>query len=51
MAGNEDRATDALFQPPMKLAWSDARFALLMQRIGLEDYWRESGTAPDLRHT
>jgi len=50
VAGNQDRATDALFQPPMKRAWSDARFALLMQRIGLEDYWRETGTVPDFRH-
>jgi hypothetical protein len=50
VAGNLDRATDALFQPPMKPVWNDPRFALLMQRIGLEDYWRESGTVPDSRH-
>ena len=50
VAGNQDRATDALFQPPMKPAWNDARFALLMELIGLEDYWRASGTVPDFRH-
>jgi tetratricopeptide (TPR) repeat protein len=48
-AGDEDRTTSALFLPPMKAAWSDARFAQLLQRIGLEDYWRQSGTQPDFR--
>jgi hypothetical protein len=50
VAGNLDRATDALFQPPMKRAWNDPRFGVLMHRIGLEDYWRASGTVPDFRH-
>jgi hypothetical protein len=33
----------------MKAAWRDARFAQLLQRIGLEEYWRKSGTRPDFR--
>jgi len=48
-AGDEDRQTSPLFQPPMRPVWSDARFAPLLQRIGLEDYWRQSGTVPDFR--
>lgn len=45
-AGDEDRKTDFLFQPPMKPLWPDPRFSLLLRRIGLEDYWRRSGTRP-----
>jgi tetratricopeptide (TPR) repeat protein len=48
-AGDEDRATSALFLPSMKKAWTDARFAQLLQSIGLEQYWQESGTVPDFR--
>jgi hypothetical protein len=35
----------------MKAAWSDARFAPLLKRIGLEEYWRQSGTQPDFRRS
>jgi hypothetical protein len=49
VGGDQDRATDAIFQPPMKRAWNDPRFAQLLYRIGLEDYWRRSGTLPDFR--
>jgi hypothetical protein len=48
-ASDADRITLPLFLPPMKAAWSDPRFAKLLQRIGLEDYWRRSGTTPDFR--
>ena len=48
-AGDADRITQPLFLPPMKAAWTDPRFAQLLQRIGLEDYWRKSGTQPDFR--
>ena len=48
-AGDADRITQPLFLPPMKAAWSDPRFAALLQRVGLEDYWRRSGTTPDFR--
>lgn len=45
--GDLDRTTSALFLPPMKPAWKDVRFASLLQRIGLDRYWHESGTIPD----
>ena len=48
-AGDADRQTSPLFLPPMKAAWSDPRFGQLVQRIGLQDYWRQSGSAPDFR--
>jgi hypothetical protein len=48
-AGDADRQTSPLFLPPMKSAWRDARFAQLLERIGLEEYWRKSGTRPDFR--
>jgi tetratricopeptide (TPR) repeat protein len=48
-AGDPDRITNALFLPPMKTAWTDPRFGPLLQRIGLEEYWRQSGTVPDFR--
>ena len=48
-AGDQDRATSSLFLPPMKSTWSDARFAELVRRIGLDAYWRQSGTVPDFR--
>jgi hypothetical protein len=48
-AGDADRTTSPLFLPPMKAAWTDGRFGSLLQRIGLEDYWRKSGTVPDFR--
>lgn len=47
--GDEDRQTAALFQPPMRAAWTDHRFPALLRRIGLEDYWRQSNTKPDFR--
>ena len=50
-AGDADRITQPLFLPPMKAAWADPRFARLVQRIGLEDYWRRSGIVPDFRRT
>ena len=48
-AGDQDRATSPLFLPPMKAAWADPRFARLLERVGLADYWRQSGTLPDFR--
>ena len=49
--GDEDRITSTLFQPPMRALWADARFGRLVDRIGLEAYWRQSGTQPDYRRT
>ena len=48
-AGDEDRVTIPLFQPPMRSLWREPRFDALLTRIGLNDYWRESGTVPDFR--
>jgi hypothetical protein len=47
--GDEDRKTDDLFGPPMRSAWHDTRFAQLVRRIGLEDYWHRSAVVPDFR--
>lgn len=45
--GDQDRQTSPLFHPPMRAMWSTSRFAALVRRIGLADYWRQSGTRPD----
>ena len=47
--GDQDRVTGPLFQPPMRGLWSDRRFDILLERIGLTQYWRQSGTRPDYR--
>jgi tetratricopeptide (TPR) repeat protein len=46
-AGDQDRQTSPLFQPPMRGIWSDKRFADLVRRIGLSSYWQVSGSRPD----
>ena len=43
------RYTRELFSLPMAPLRADPRFAQLMQRIGLEDYWRQTGSRPDYR--
>ena len=48
-AGDQDRVTYPLFQPPMRSLWRGGRFDRLLDRIGLTGYWRESGTEPDFR--
>lgn len=48
-AGDPDRITAPLFLPPMKAMWTDPRFNQLLQRIGLNQYWRDSRTTPDFR--
>ena len=42
-----DRQTSPLFQPPMRGLWKQPRFAALVRRIGLSEYWRRSGHPPD----
>ena len=48
-AGDEDRTTVNLFEPPMSSVWRDARFTDLLSEIGLERHWRETRTRPDYR--
>lgn len=48
-AGDDDRNTICLFEPPMRGLWRDQGFADLLERIGLEDHWRQTGTQPDFR--
>jgi DNA-binding winged helix-turn-helix (wHTH) protein/tetratricopeptide (TPR) repeat protein len=45
------RATDMLFTMPLADARADSRFARLLDRTGLESYWKATGTAPDYRRT
>ena len=47
---SEARFTGGLFSPPM-LAQRDARFARLLERAGLEEYWKQSGSQPDFRRS
>jgi hypothetical protein len=49
LAGDQDRITSPLFLPPMRSAQTDPRFKRLLQSIGLEEYWRQTGTVPDFR--
>lgn len=46
-----DRNTLYLFIPPMAAMRRDPRFAALTRAIGLDRYWRQSGTRPDFRRT
>jgi hypothetical protein len=47
--GDAERVTAPLFMPPMRSLWHTPQFGRLLQRIGLEDYWRQSRTVPDFR--
>jgi hypothetical protein len=47
--GDEDRITNLLFLPPMSPIWRLPEFNRLLERIGLNEYWRRSGTTPDFR--
>jgi len=49
--GDQDRHTSPLFQPPMKQLWRNPDFRRLLERIGLNDYWRNSRTMPDFRRS
>lgn len=44
-------AAHPLFQPQARSLWRDARFERILQGIGLEQYWRETGRQPDYRLT
>ncbi|WP_375403691.1 winged helix-turn-helix domain-containing protein [uncultured Sphingomonas sp.] len=45
----DDRRTNILFMPPATAMRSDPRFRRITDELGLERYWRESGTRPDYR--
>ena len=47
----ERRYTDMLFLPPMAGVRRDPRFAELMRAIGLDQYWRSTGTRPQVIET
>lgn len=42
-------ATHPLFQPHAAVLWSEPRFQALIDRVGLEQYWRASRSLPDYR--
>jgi tetratricopeptide (TPR) repeat protein len=48
-AGDQDRQTSLLFQPPMQNLWRMPQFDALFRRIGLHSYWAASRTLPDFR--
>ena len=50
IGGDEDRVTSTLFHPTMRGIWRDGAFNRLLERIGLNAYWRQSGTRPDFRN-
>jgi len=45
----DPRETAMLFSPSLLALKSDPRHADILNRTGLEDYWRRSGTQPDYR--
>lgn len=48
--GDSDRVTLPLFQPPMQAVWRERRFDALLERIGLNAYWRQTKTVPEFRN-
>lgn len=44
---SEVGSTMVLFYPDMEPAWRDARFWALMERLGINGYWAETGEWPD----
>jgi len=45
------RRTNFLFHPALRPMRSDPRFGPLVDELGLERFWRESGVQPDYRRT
>lgn len=41
--------THPLFQPQARSLWGEARFGRILDGVGLERYWRTSGSVPDYR--
>lgn len=44
-------ASHPLFQPQAESLWGEPRFARIVERIGLERYWRVTKSLPDYRRT
>jgi hypothetical protein len=49
LGGDHDRITSLLFQPAMHGIWRERAFDRLLDRTGLNSYWRDSRTVPDFR--
>jgi DNA-binding winged helix-turn-helix (wHTH) protein/tetratricopeptide (TPR) repeat protein len=47
--GVRSRETQFLFAPQLKAMREDSRFEKLVSDVGLDDYWRSAGVAPDYR--
>ena len=45
----DPRPTSSLFSPAVLSLRGDPRYTSLLERSGLENYWRKSGTQPDFR--
>lgn len=45
------RLTAVIFSRAVLSLQGDPRFASLLARTGLEEYWRKSGTQPDFRRS
>lgn len=43
------RPTFFLFNPPFASCWPDPRFEALCAELGLQEYWKATGSAPDYR--
>lgn len=46
---SDDRMMTAFGALVVASVWRDEQFGQLLSKIGLEDYWRTSGSAPDFR--
>jgi hypothetical protein len=46
---NARRSTAPLWGAAILEHRDDTRFASILKRVGLEDYWRKSGSQPDFR--
>ena len=47
----DPRPSYMLFSLALRDLHGDPRWGALLQRTGLEDYWRKSGTQPDFRRS